>query len=1164
FVVETTRGEIEVLGTRFLVEASAERTTAAVVRGAVALASPDGKVVLHAGEQGVAEPGRPPTRGPAPRLSHLVSWAAQARKRDEHAVRPLRNGTLFAREPNRLDVPESPLPIAKLGVDIVVEDQVARVALDQTFVNPQNLALEGMYRFAIPPDAALQRLAMYVDGTLTESGVVERMAARRIYEDLVYRRVDPALLEWTGTGRLGLRIYPLPARQEKRLVLAYTQSLPRLYDDWTLSVPLPEVDVPVGELAFSVRVKGCANCELSSPSHPIEVQRSGEDAVVSYHARGARLGDSLVLRARDRAAAPVIAGHTDGADRYLVVRARPELGRAAAAYRPRTWVILDDVSASRGPMELRAQADLIDGFLRELDEDDRVAVVAFDVAARTVLAPTRVDDVDRRAVRRALNDEGGAGATSFAVAIAEAHRLLAGVAPADARIVYLGDGVITSDARNLDALRAQLAGKAQFIGVGVGDGPDTQTLDALAAATGGYATTLDLSDDLGWRAFDLVAALHTARITRLTARLVDAGGAEIPATSYLRSPQLADGEQLELVTKLAGEGRPVAVELAGVVDGAPWQQRIALDGATHEAGYLPRLWAHRHIAARLLAKHEPVALPPCATESARAPQIVSAQICPTEAELREQRDEAIRREVVELGKRYFLLSRHTSLLVLENDEMYRKYGVAKGAGETWAPYVVPAKIPVVTLAAVATGVADDAELVRSPVPLFAEDLDAFDDVRSSDRWLSIVGAQPVQSQTRLELGLASPSGGPPPPPVSVEEDAPREVRAAGGLSWSGVGRGGGGSSPRPDFVPLAQTVTTSDLQSGLGHSGTLGFLGKGSGVRRARRVPGQVAWFSAMNPRQLNHPSDPAYDDLTGFVPALFDDELVSWRKQLAAGGGEKPHAIEPGARELLERARRALPAGVYRWDDREIAVDAARRLGWRRTTDANLAETASFDGATLTRRYGELDLDVSAALGDADVALGLAHLPIWIADPAHYARWFEVRLTGPRQISLVPPASAKGAPASGLVIELDAQDRVVSIARSDGGELVRVAWSASGPTSARVLGRDVAVGFTGQAIADAASWAHGAAVAGVTVELPLRMPAFRAGQARALAVGSAAWRHAMRQWMASLAATSDRATLVQAFAALREHGGIARGELVLASGGLGHGASPAQTTSGL
>ncbi|MEO8700332.1 MAG: FecR family protein, partial [Kofleriaceae bacterium] len=137
FTVETARGTIEVVGTRFLVDAASDRTTAAVVRGSVKLASIDvaGEVLLHAGEQGVVEAGRPPTRGPAPRLSHLVSWAAAARKKEEQSIRPLRNGTLFARDPNNPWVPESPLPITKLGVDIVVEDQVARVAIDQTFHN---------------------------------------------------------------------------------------------------------------------------------------------------------------------------------------------------------------------------------------------------------------------------------------------------------------------------------------------------------------------------------------------------------------------------------------------------------------------------------------------------------------------------------------------------------------------------------------------------------------------------------------------------------------------------------------------------------------------------------------------------------------------------------------------------------------------------------------------------------------------------------------------------------------------------------------------------------------------------------------------------------------------------------------------------------------------
>src|SRR5439155_24864802 len=186
---------------------------------------------------------------------------------------------------------------------------------------------------------------------------------------------------------------------------------------------------------------------------------------------------------------------------------------------------------------------------------------------------------------------------------------------------------------------------------------DTQTLDALATATGGYATTIDLSDDLGWRAFDLVAALHTARVTGIDAHLVDAQGNLVPSTLYPRSAQLADGEELEIVAKVAGSATPVAVEVSGKRDGETWHQRIALDHARDGAKYLPRLWAQHHIAARLLEKHEPVAVPPCVASKTAA--------CLSETELRDQRDEVIRKDVIALGKKFFLLSRHTSLLVLE-------------------------------------------------------------------------------------------------------------------------------------------------------------------------------------------------------------------------------------------------------------------------------------------------------------------------------------------------------------------------------------------------------------------------------------------------------------------------------------------------------------------
>jgi tetratricopeptide (TPR) repeat protein len=1187
FVVDTARGRIEVLGTRFYVDGETARTVTAVVRGSVKLASDGGEVLLHAGEQGVAEPGHAPVRGPAPRLTQLVGWAQGARF-EGGTVEPLHHGTLFARDPGIRSHPpwgeEYPLPIAKLGLDVVVEDRVARVALDQTFHNDADQDLEGVYRFAIPPDAALQRLAMYVDGKLEESAVVERMQARRIYEELVYRRIDPALLEWAGSGRLSLRVYPIPARQDKRLVLAYTQSLPKLYDDWTLTVPMPELDRPAGDFEATVRVKGCASCELSSTSHQITVEKAGEDAVVRYHRSLDKLGDSFVLHVRDARKAAIVATRSDGGDRYMMVRAPVAMEAPARTYRPRTWVILDDVSASRSAMELRAQEDLVDAFMRELDEDDRVSVVAFDVEARQKLAMTRVRDVDRKAVRTALKGEGGVGATDFDVALAAAEKQLEGVAPDDAMILYLGDGVITAGPRQLDALRAKIAGKAHFVGVGVGDGPDIQTLGALAAATGGYSATMDLSDDLAWRAFDLVAALHTARVTNLSAKLVDASGTLVPATAYLGSPQLADGEEIELVAKLAGGGTPVAVELAGTQDGAPWQRRIALTAANDSAGYLPRLWAQRHIAARLLEKHEPVALTPCAGEP-----------CKSEGELREQRDEAIRQDVVALGKRYFLLSRHTSLLVLENDEMYARYGVTKGAGDTWAPYALPATIPVVASkpsTAPPAKIAADAELVRSPLQVFYEPPQYYTNGWNEQAQRDIGGEfqQPVTGSWGIHA-IGGGGGGSLGPTradlqLSDHESDPHD----GYKDTTKLAKGekehnkldddistplGASQSAAPDS-PTREVVTSGELAGAdaFDDGATLGMLvagktgtgmgfGHGAGFgRRGTRWGGNAYGYGGPTLVRFTSPSDWTFDDVSGFVPAMFTDDADAWRARMQASAGDGQHTIDGASRTLLERARRALPSGVYRWGDREIALDDARHLGWRMTTEAGLGETASIDGVAFTRRYAELGLDATRAIGDDDVAVALAYLPVWIADPAHYTHWFDVAARNAHE--LVLSTRVRGKTKVALVLSFDDKDHLVAISDDAGAKLVEVTWGGVGPTAVRIGGESIAAGYSPEPIPNAAAWAHGATRAGVIVELPMHLASFWQARIAKLTAGTPEWRHAQRQLMVSLAATQDRNGLYAAYSLLRSNGGVELGDLAIASGGIATGSTDEQFAAAL
>src|SRR5258706_14756441 len=94
-------------------------------------------------------------------------------------------------------------------------------------------------------------------------------------------------------------------------------------------------------------MKGCGNCEVTSTSHKIKRERTGNDAIVSYREGRVDIGDSLVLHVRDTRKEPIVASHTSGDGQFVMVRARPDLKTGAREYHKRTWVILVDVSASR-------------------------------------------------------------------------------------------------------------------------------------------------------------------------------------------------------------------------------------------------------------------------------------------------------------------------------------------------------------------------------------------------------------------------------------------------------------------------------------------------------------------------------------------------------------------------------------------------------------------------------------------------------------------------------------------------------------------------------------------------------------------------------------------------------------------------------------------------
>ncbi len=1195
FTVETSHGELEVLGTRFLVEASADQTMAAVLRGAVAMRSAGREAVVRAGEQGTMTARTAPVRAPAPRLSHLVSWVAERRRRDEvPAAGPARSGVLVARNPLWQEQ-EFPLPLRALTVDVHLENQVARVALDQTFHNPEAQQLEGVYKFSLPPDAAVARLAMYVDGRLTESAVVERMRARRIYEDIVYTHRDPALLEQMGASKVSMRIFPLFPEQDRRVLLAYTQPLARTYDDVTLTVPLPDLELAVPEGTMQVKVVGCGACEISSPSHRVEVERTGADAVVRHQAVNQKLGDSLVLRVRQPAAPAVsVASTLHDARRYGLVRVRPTVDAAQAldADRPRRWVILSDTSASRGRIERRAQTELVDRLIQEIDEHDQVAVVAFDATHRRFAAWQDAIAVDRQALAAFLMKDGGLGETDLVSSLEGAVRLLEGQ---PGYVVYLGDGTATGGRRTIDQLRDAGAGKATFIGVGVGDGTDMPTLSALADATAGMALHVDLGDDLAWRALDLVAALYTPRVTGLVATL-EAGGqvAEDEVSAYLRSAQVAAGEDIEVVVRAPARADLKTLVLRGRVGDQPWTQRVDLTSAPRapgDAGYLPRLWAERRIdhlmtvGDRALA---PCTTTPCASEHERAVAAYHTR----------------KGEIVELGKAHFLLSPHTSLIVLENDAMYRQYGVEKGSGLTWAPYAAPATIPVATR--VAAPVTDPRPMWRTPVPWlhggwgdldnrlgrrtggftaasgFGKNADVAGGLLGGGRFGTVGqgagGGGVGGTGTGSGYGVGAGSGA----PAATATAAPREELQAEAKMSSGRDRGGDAddatlADPAPASEPdMAFELESEDLVTvpparrpvGAADEADLGAVlreqSQTRGPMRARRWAGEGElglgvgrgglhrhyYYPGLAPIAFHHSGDWRLDDVTEWLPGFARtgyDDLAAALDAAAAGGRG---SVSADARRLLDDARRRLGAGRWRLDDGgEVVLDAAGRLELTRTLEVGTREVIRYDGITLVHRYPSLGLETTRAASDREPAVLAAYLPVVAPRADTLARWYHVTVSGPRTVRLTPVARG-GAP---WELELDDAGAVVAMHQVRGAQRTALVTAARDGD-----GYVVTVGGRRQHLRhtpDLQAALPAAPTDLLSIGMPLGTPAAVRATLDALAPGDPARRRVLHQYAASVLATGEVGALAGVATSLADvtpGAPLSPAELALVGGALG------------
>ncbi len=148
----------------------------------------------------------------------------------------------------------TPIQLQTVRISGDVNGHRANTEIDMTFFNPNNRVLEGELQFPLLDGQRVASFAMDVNGKLREAVPVEKAKGQAVFEDVIRTRIDPGLLEITQGNNFKLWVYPIPAQGTKRVVIRIAENLNDAGGETIYRLPIGFAE-RVGTLEISATIR---------------------------------------------------------------------------------------------------------------------------------------------------------------------------------------------------------------------------------------------------------------------------------------------------------------------------------------------------------------------------------------------------------------------------------------------------------------------------------------------------------------------------------------------------------------------------------------------------------------------------------------------------------------------------------------------------------------------------------------------------------------------------------------------------------------------------------------------------------------------------------------------------------------------------------------------
>jgi Ca-activated chloride channel homolog len=522
-------------------------------------------------------------------------------------------------------------------VRVELRDRVLRYEVEERFVNRGGMIGEADYVFPLPKGAAFRDLKLSIDGQMVAGETMGAAEARRIYEDIVRRQKDPALVEWMGHGMLRTRIFPIQPGEERRVVVRYESVAEREGDAVRVDYfkgsrvsalgprqGIEERREPITDgrerTTFNLTYRAGGELgEAYSPTHELDIER--DDAVRRIAIRGGGPDITVLVSLRRSMAASVAVLTNAGRDEpgYALITVTPP-SELAATRLPRDVTFVIDVSGSMSGRKLEQAKAAGRQLLRTLTDRDRFRVIDFSTDVRSFRDEfVFATEANTRAAVRYLDELDATGSTNISGALEAAlgsrrsglgrdsdgrdsdGRDSDGRAPrAESRVplvIFMTDGAATVGERDPAVIAqraARLRDNARVFSVGMGADVNVSLIEQLALEGRGTAQFVRPDENVE-RFVELLATRLRAPL--LTDIRVSTDGNVRLSRLYPQAPlDLFAGQDLVLLARYDGDG-PTNVVVQGRAGDREvrWSSQRNFAREERENAFVPRLWATQRI-----------------------------------------------------------------------------------------------------------------------------------------------------------------------------------------------------------------------------------------------------------------------------------------------------------------------------------------------------------------------------------------------------------------------------------------------------------------------------------------------------------------------------------------------------------------------------------------